>query len=184
MSTSAKNEIFHLCAEAKELGTTPPTIEDVISTILEDVLNIGVSGAEEASPERRRRTLRSTKDSPMPRRRALRAHHLPHNHFKRPRTLTQRRLQEDQDKSDLMDLLQVTGGYDGNQIFAQFELDVSKQFVSSLDELIQKPLELLSDVDFLKNILPNQGTGADGSPVSLNSSITLDASAHVGVIGT
>ena len=164
-------------------------MEDVISTIIEDVLAVSISdpNTAEASSGRLRRTLRSTKNSPMPRRRALRAHHLPHNHFKRPRTLTRRRLEENENTGAfaLMDLIQVTGGYDGKQIFFQFDLDVSKQFVSSFDDLIQKPLELLSEIDFLKNILPAaSGAGGGNSPVSIESNITLDGSAHVGVVGT
>ena len=149
--------------------------------LLEDVLNEGVSDTAESSPERLRRTLRSTKDSPMPRRRALLAHHLPYNNYHRPRRLMQPRLEDDEEKSDLMDFLSVTGGYDGEMIFARFELDVSKQMDGSLDDLIQKPLDLLNEIDFLKHMLPD--SGADTSPVSLNTDISLAASAHVGVLG-
>ena len=178
---SAKNELFHLCAEVEETGADSPTIERVISMLLEDVLSEGVSDTVESSPERLRRTLRSTKDSPMPRRRALRAHHLPYNNYHRPRRLMQPRLEDDEEKSNLMDFLSVTGGYDGEMIFARFELDVSKQFVTSFDELIQKPLDLLNEIDFLKNILPSSGT--DKSPVSLDTNVSLAANAHVGVLG-
>ena len=149
--------------------------------VLEDVLNEGVSDTAESSPERLRRTLRSTKDSPIPRRRALRAHHLPHNNFIRPRRLTEHLSDIDEEKNDLMDFLSVTGGYDGEMIFARFELDVSKQIDGSLDDLIQKPLDLLNGTDFLKHMLPD--LGADTSPVSLNTDISLAASAHVGVLG-
>ena len=154
--------------------------------LLEDVLTESVTGVPEASadPVGSRRVLRSTLDTPLPRRRALRAHHLPHNNYIRPRRLKQRRLvgTGEEDEQDLLDLIHIAGGFDGREISARFELDVSRQLVSSLDELIQKPLDLLNDVDFLKSILPS--AGGDELPVSLDANISLAASAHVGVLGT
>ena len=177
---SAKNELFHLCAEIEETGESPPTFEDVISMILEDVL--GNTSTETSTEETaaRRRSLHEVHRTLLPsRRRALRAHHLPHNRFIRP----QRHLQEEEDNGiirDLIDSLSVTGGFDGAKIFIRFELDVSKQAVESLDELIQAPLDLLNEVDFISNIFPgNEGS----SPNNLESDLDLSASAHIGVLG-
>mmetsp|Transcript_11185 Transcript_11185/g.20474 ORF Transcript_11185/g.20474 Transcript_11185/m.20474 type:complete len:129 (-) Transcript_11185:618-1004(-) len=114
-----KNELFHLCAEVDKTGAYPSTIKEVIPMMLEDVLNEGASDTAESPTERLRPTLRSTKDSSMPCRRALHAHHLPHNHFIQLRRLTWSRLEDDKERSDLVDFLLVTGGYDGGMISAR-----------------------------------------------------------------
>ena len=61
-STSAKNELFHLCAEAAETGEAGPLLEDVISMLVEDVLDFGnLFTAEGCTTERRHRALREAR---------------------------------------------------------------------------------------------------------------------------
>ena len=79
-----------------------------------------------------------------------------------------------------MDSLSVTGWFDGAKIFIRFELDISKQAVESLDELIQAPLDILNKVDFLSNIFPGD---KGSSPINLELDLDLSASAHIGVMG-
>ena len=124
--------------------------------ILEDVTGVGEV-----------KTLQSTSRSLVPRRRAVRAHHLSHNRFIRPQQVTQGRSSDL--AGDLLDALAVTGGYDGQQLFVRLQLDLSKQSINSLDQITQKPLELLSEVDFLAKLLPD--AGGSESPVSLKADV-------------
>lgn len=181
---SAGGELFHLCQEIKQSGEDPPTLEDVVSHILEDVL--GTSSAESSTSAAtgddavRRRRLHEISRSSLPnRRRALRARHLMRNSYIRP----QRYLQEEEDADlvgDLLDSLSVSGGFDGSKIFIRFVLDLSKQVVSSLDDIIQAPLSLLNEVDFLKKLLPGS---AESSPINLDLSMDLNAGAHLSLLG-
>jgi hypothetical protein len=146
----AKNELFHICAEAEESGLPGPTLEDVLSMVLEDVVgedsslansNRRLRGLNHASVAhhhrsidftkrhpRGRRTLRSTHpNSSYIRERALRAHHLPYNHFTRPqRNLLKLRKLNSLGDADLLDKLSISGGYNGNEIFIKIVIDVSK----------------------------------------------------------
>ena len=67
LSCTANSELFHLCAEVKEIGSSvnPPTFEDVISMILEDVLGTSINADSS--------TLSTTDGTVRRRRRALRA---------------------------------------------------------------------------------------------------------------
>ena len=185
---SAKNELFHLCEEIKETGDAPPTLEDVISLILEDVLGeskavaAGSADVEVAG----RRALHTIGKHPVlakRRRRALRAHHLSHNRFTRPRRLGHhtRHLQATNALGDLMDAISITGGYEGSLLFLRVELDLSKQSILEKDALIEKPLDLLSEVDFLTDLFGGSGSG--GIAGSIDADISFSASAHVGVLG-
>lgn len=180
----AKSELFHLCMEVEETGEAPPTLENVLALIFEEVINESTSTTGSDSQETRRRVLRSTDRSDVPHRRALRADHLPHNRYTRPRRLLTngRRLEEEGSSaaSDLVDAISVTGGQDDKQFFIRFQIDVSRMNIESLDELIQKPLELLSEVDFLANMLPDPGS-AD-SPISMEANVSLAASLHASIL--
>lgn len=129
-------ELFHLCAEANTTGASTPTLEDVISMVLEDILNVGGSSTTTLSQEStRQRSLHTSVASPLHnRRRALRAHHLPRNRFIRPRRLStktrgQRRLEESNLISDLMDDVAVSGGYDGEKV-SWFQQRLFSEFCS------------------------------------------------------
>lgn len=162
----------------------PPSLEDVISMILEDVSVLGNSFTSSQPETSGRRLLHTTASHTSPMRgRALRAHHLPHNRFIRPRHHRQL-VEQDDPLGDLLDKLSISGGYDGSKIFFRFELDVSKQSISSLEEIIQKPLDLLKEVEFLKNLFPSAaGVGGTDSHFQLDTDISFAASAHVGVLG-
>ncbi|KAL3759073.1 hypothetical protein ACHAWU_008682 [Discostella pseudostelligera] len=178
----ANNELFHLCAEV-EFSGNPPTIKDVVSMLFEDITSFSGSSAKDFLPVSTwRRALHATNNSPKHKHhRALRAHHLRHNRFIRPRPLAnQRRLENiGNAASELMDAISVSGGYDGVELFVRLELDVSKTFNDSIFELVKKPLELLQNVDFLKNLFPS--TTMNESTPLLNSSVSISSSAHASV---
>lgn len=180
---SAKNELYHLCAEIEATGEDPPTIMDVVSMIFEDISSTSGSSAKDFLPvSRRRRDLQATSHT-YEHHRALRASHLLHNRYIRPRPLAnQRRLAIDGEAlSDIMDAISVSGGYDGVELFVKLELDVSKIFDDSIDELVRKPFELLNGVDFIKNLFPSTTMNA-GTPL-LDSSVSISSGAHVSVRG-
>ena len=195
--TIAKSELFHLCKEVELTGATAPTLEDVISMVLEDVLgeNQGISATSTAQTAQQRRMRHVPETSHMDlhhngrpsalsngKRRALRAHHLPHNHLKRPRRLGHKHRHLSSDPlGDLLDAISVEGGYDGTAVFFKLELDVSKQQVSSLGELLEKPLDLLSEVDFLQQLFKDDS--GSGSPLNIQTDISLSAGAHLSIRG-
>ena len=161
--------------------------------ILEDILgeSEAIAAASPSSSTTRRRALHVPGTSHLDmhhnnrpsvlsanRRRALRAHHLPYNRFKRPRRLghKHRHLTSDS-KGDLLDSISVEGGYDGEAVFFRLGLDVSKQAVASLEEMLKSPLDLLNEVDFLAQLF--DGSGSGGSPLNINTDISLSASAHL-----
>lgn len=82
-----------------------------------------------------------------------------------------------------MDAISVTGGYDGVELFVKLELDVSKVFTDSIDELVRKPLEILDSVDFIKSLFPSTKTTKNEAEPLLDSSISFSAGAHVSVRG-
>lgn len=158
---SAKNELFQLCAEVELTGESPPTLQDLYLLILEEIEDLAPTDAVEGTSDRRR---------------ALRAHHLSHNQYTRP---AYRRLESNEVTRNLLDAISASVDYDGKQVLAHVELDVSKSFNTSLEELIEKPLDLLRGVDFLSELFP------DASPIDLSLGLDADllvtASAHVGV---
>lgn len=153
--------------------------------LFEDITSFSGSSAKDFLPVSTwRRALHATNNSPKHKHhRALRAHHLRHNRFIRPRPLAnQRRLENiGNAASELMDAISVSGGYDGVELFVRLELDVSKTFNDSIFELVKKPLELLQNVDFLKNLFPS--TTMNESTPLLNSSVSISSSAHASVRG-
>jgi hypothetical protein len=210
MLSETNRAILPTNTEAAETGDEGPNLEDVISMLMEDVISESLlsSLSAAASSGRRHRALHearvnhaSTSHSPLKakrnarghralrkthpsaaslHRRAPRAHHLRYNSFTRPR----RRLQETGDdiKSELLDALSITGGYDGIQLFFKLEMDVSKEVVKDLNEVILKPLRLLSEADFLSDL--NLFTaGSSETSFQLESDISFSASAHMGARG-
>lgn len=196
----AKNEIFHMCEEVNATGADPPSIEDVIAIIQEDVLGAQEDVLEAQddifttdSRRLRSRSLRALRNHHLPhtrssrhqRDRALRAHRLPFNHYTRPRNKRSRRLLEEDAleedasrKVDLLDSLTVEGGFDGSTIYVQLSIDLSMPELHMLSDLLQRPLAALSNVEKLKNVF---GQTNDG-----NSSLTLNtdfsAGAHFSVL--
>ena len=82
---------------------------------------------------------------------------------------------------DLLDSLVVTGGYDGSKLFYKLEMDISKEVVEGLDTIIEKPLELLSEVSFLTDLF---GTGSSTtSSFDFAADISMTSGAHLGVMG-
>jgi len=155
----AKNELFHLCEEVKTTGSPSPTLEDVISLILEDILgesqSIASSSSSQLAEERRLLRIGSSRVDfhhmgrpsvlSSGRRRALRAHHLPYNHFQRPR----RKMLQSDLKGDLLDSISIEGGYDGTSIFFSVKLDISKQAVDPLEIILQNPLNNIQENELL-----------------------------------
>ena len=198
---SAKSELFHLCKEIEFTGDLPPTLEHVISMIMEDILGEaeGISAASTSQATQRRRMMQVPGTSHLDihhnsrpsalssgRRRALRAHHLPHNHLKRARRLGYKHRHLTSDLlGDLLDAISVEGGFDGAGIFFKLDLDISKQAVSSLENLLTMPLDVLSEVDLLQKLFPS-ATGS-GDAVNVNSAtsidISLSASARLSIKG-
>ena len=82
-----------------------------------------------------------------------------------------------------MDAISVEGGYDGSTVFFKLELDVSKQAVSSLDDLLKAPLDLLSEVDFFKSLFNSSVDSESTSPLTVESDISLSAGAHISIRG-
>ena len=164
--------------------------------ILEDILgeSEAIAGASSAQTTERRRMRQIPGNSHLDthhngrpsalsagRRRALRAHHLQNNKFERPRRLghKHRHLLSDP-LGDLIDAISVEGGYDGALVFFRLELDISKQAVSSLGAMLEKPLDLLSEVDFLTKLF--KGSGSD-TPLNIVTDISLSAGAHLSIRG-
>lgn len=172
---SAKNELNHLCAEVNITGEDPPSLDDVISLLFEDITNEALPSSVNDSTGRR---LKNTH------RRALRAHHLHHNRFVRPQRLAkQRRLNDDANPSNnLMDALSITGGYNGVELYIKLDLDVSKLAVSSIDDLVKLPFSQLENVEFLKKIFAPINNSIGEEP-ALNTSVSFSAGAHVSILG-
>ena len=214
ITLSVKNELFHLCAEAAETGDVGPLLEDVITMIKEDVLDFvdfdnlftaegcatgrrhralreaGIHRAttshaifkRTAGDHRGRRALRKTHPSACSPR-ARRARHLPYNHFTRPPR--RRRLQTECPSIELLDGISIIGGYDGIQIFLKLELDVSKEDIEDLREVILKPLKLLSEAEFLRelNLFEDGDSLADSIFDNIEADISFSAGAHMGATG-
>jgi hypothetical protein len=208
MLSETNRVILPINTEAAETGDDGPNLEDVISMLTEDVISESLlsSLSAAASSGRRHRALHearvnhaSTSHSPLKakrnarghralrkthpssaslHRRAPRAHHFRYNSFTRPK----RRLQLDVVTSALLDSLSITGGYDGSQIFFKLEMDVSKEVVKDLNEIILKPLRLLSEADFLSDLNLFSG-GSSETSFHLESDISFSASAHLGATG-
>jgi hypothetical protein len=171
----------------KESGLPPPSIDDVIALIQEEVFGTGKNGggsSEGAASSQSRRSLRShhlphTQGSRHQRHRALRAHHLPYNHFESPRDM--RRLQSASELlEDLLDSLSVEGGYDGEMVYVRLSLDISKEDLDVIKDLLLQPLNRLSgELDFLSGIFGSDG----GSETSLpfGSTVNVDVDFSVGV---
>lgn len=137
-----------------------------------------------AMDQRGRRALRST--HPTVRhlvRPAPRAHHLRYNHFTRPPRC--RNLQDASSSTELLDGLSIQGGYDGNQIFFKFVIDVSKGEMGNLRDIIFKPLQLLSETEFLQdlNLFSNGASVIDSVFDNINADISFSAGAHLSVTG-
>jgi hypothetical protein len=202
---SAKNEVFHLCAEAEETGDRGPSLDDVISMVLEDVLNQSlmstltetsgwcrralqharvmyttIEHARMARSSQGNRALRVSHPSSVftPHRHATRSHHLRYNHFTRPR----RQLRQDHVISELLDSLSIRGGYDGSQIFLKVKMDVSKESVNDLDSLILQPLQLLDNTDFLPDLNILSGSSSETS-ISIDTDLSFLAGAHLEATG-
>ena len=207
----AKNEIYHLCAEAAETGDVGPLLEDAIALVVEEVLSFE---AEECSPDRRgrvlhearvnhattswatsrivavdhrgRRSLRKTHPKAavrtLHRSLAPRVRHLRFNHFTRP---PRRRHLEACTSTELLDGLSIKGGYDGSQIFFKLELDVSKGEISDIRDIILKPLQLLSESDFFNGKDFFGGGAASAASVfdNIDADISFSAGAHLGATG-
>ncbi len=187
-----------------ETGAKGPTLEDVIFLILEDVLgqaedtsattsvrrhralheHRGTRATASSSAHLTRRRGRSLRTShPMTKRRkcALRANHLQFNRFTRPLRRSKYRRLASSVVGDLLDSLVVTGGYDGRKLFYKLEMDISKEVVEGLDTIIEKPLELLSEVSFLTDLF---GTGSSTtSSFDFAADISMTSGAHLGVMG-
>ena len=150
--------------------------------LFEDVAGEAGSGLNDAftSQDSTSRRLKNTH------RRALRANHLRHNRYLRPRRMVnQRRLEDNADTpGDLMDALSVTGGYNGGELFIKLELDVSKLSVDSIDDLIRKPFEILENAEFIVALFPSTNNSTEGeSLLNHSASFSVSASAHVCVRG-
>jgi hypothetical protein len=180
----AKNELFHLCAEIEVTGEDPPTLNDVVSMLFEDITSLSGSSSKDYLRDSTHRSLVVANIRPKyAYHRALRARHLHHNRFIRPRPLAnQRRLDTSDANSDLtMDDISVTGGYNGAELFVKLQVDVSKVFADSIDELVRKPFDLLKNVDFMKNMFPSIGT--NGSDPAIDSTVSFSAGAHASIRG-
>lgn len=212
---TAKNEMFHLCAEALETGDVGPFLDDVLSMLVEDVLDFdSLSTADECNTELRHRTLREArihhaitshanpklstgdrrghralrKTHPAARnihRLAPRARHLRFNHFTRPPR--RRRLQTGCSNAELLDGLSLKGGYDGTQIFFKLKLDVSKNDVGDLRDILLKPLEVLNETG--SNFLDELNLFSGGTSVmdtvfdNIDVDISFLAGAHMAATG-
>ena len=186
-------------------------LEDVITTLIEDVLDFdSLFTAEGCSSERRHRALQEAriqhaitshtaskvfgdhrggralrKTHPDSRSRvAPRARHLRYNHFTRPPR--RRHLTEACASTELLDGLSIKGGYDGTQIFFKLELDVSKEAMNDLRDIILKPIQLLSETDFMQDLSDLFSDGAsivDSVFDSIEADISFSAGAHLGATG-
>lgn len=149
--------------------------------LFEDITSLSGSKSKDYLRDSTRRSLVVANKRPKyTYHRALRARHLRHNRFIRPRPL--RRLDTSDANSDLtMDDISVTGGYNGAELFVKLQVDVSKVFADSIDELVRKPFDLLKNVDFMKNMFPSIGT--NGSDPAIDSSVSFSAGAHASIRG-
>ena len=186
----AKNELFHLCEEVKITGSPSPRLEDVISLILEDILgksqSIASSSSSQLAEERRLLRIGSSRVDfhhmgrpsvlSSGRRRALRAHHLPYNHFQRPR----RKMLQSDLLGDLLDNISIEGGYDGTSIFFSVKLDISKQAVDPLEIILQNPLDNIQENELLGNLFQTSGSGP---PKNIDIDTSVSASASVSLSG-
>lgn len=77
---------------------------------------------------------------------------------------------------DLLDSLSISGGYDGSQFFLKLDIDISKQYASDLDSIIERPLELLREISFVNDLFEG-----DLSSISFDADISFTAGTHVGV---
>eukprot|EP00956_Cyclotella_meneghiniana_P034977 scaffold109952_cov105-Cyclotella_meneghiniana.AAC.1 len=158
--------------EAVQTGDVGPMLEDLITMMIEDVLDFdNVEGCTERrralrearshhavrnsgsrnSDHRGRRHLRKTHPAARALRRlAPRAQHLPYNHFTRPRR--RRHLQAECFNTELLDGLSIKGGYDGTKIFFNIDLDVSRRVIEESREVVLKPLEFLSQTELLQSL--------------------------------
>lgn len=174
--------------QVKNNNATPPSIEDVIAMIQEDVFGAqGGPSSEGSARVRSRRSLRShhlphTRSSRHQRDRALRAHHLPHTRFTRPRDLRSRRLESADLVEDLIDSLSVDGGFDGSMLFVRLSLDVSKDVLDGIQDLLLSPLGRISEVDFLTDVF----SSGDNTSTPFGDTISVDgafsAGAHLTVL--
>ena len=178
----AKNEFYHLCKEANSTGVAP-SIEDVISLIREEIDGAS-SNSNSAGGD-------SNSNSVSTGRRSLRAHHLRKTQYQRPRRLRERggrRLQESSGAGtdlvdNLLDGFRVGGGFDGEKIFVCLALDLSKEVVSGVGDLLDRPLQILGgeDAGFLSKVLGSDPsanfTGFDSSDTAGN--VAFSASAHI-----
>lgn len=113
---------------------------------------------------------------------APRARHLRYNHFTRP---PRRRKLHECSSKELLDGLYIKGGWDGTQIFVKLELDVSKDAIDNLREVIMKPLGLLSETNFLQELdLVSGGASiVDSVFDNIEADISFSAGAHMGATG-
>lgn len=196
---AAKNELFHVCAEAAETGDVGPSLDDAISMLKEDVLDFdSISNAAGCPLGRRHRALHDTNalyaTSRIGGRRVLRkthpsagalqrvalsrARHLRFNHFTRP---PRRRSLQQACSSELLDHLSIIGGYDGTQIFFKLELDASKGTMSGIRDVVLKPLQLLSESDFFSDkYFLGDGSAAATVFDNIDLDISFSAGAHMG----
>lgn len=205
---SAKNELFHLCAEATETGDVGPLLDDVLLMLEEDVLDsVDLFSTEGCAAERHHRSLREArthrattfrgksrinhrgqrslrKTHPAAhslRSRAPRARHLRYNHFTRP---SRRRL-NGCSTTELLDGLYLKGGWDGSQVFIKLELDISKESLEDARQVILKPLELLRETYFLQelNLVSGGASVMASSFDGIDADISFSSDAHMGVKG-
>lgn len=187
----AKNELFHLCQEVEESGAEPPSVEDVIAMIQEDVFGAqGDTSAETSRRLRSRRKLRAkylshAQHTRHQRRRALRAHHLPRTKFTRPRPHSRRLAESGDLVADLIDGLAVEGGYDGEILFIRTTLDISKTNLEldDIKTLLLSPLERFNEVDFLAEVFDSSDS-SESLPFVDTVSVDSDfnAGAHLSVL--
>ena len=181
-SVTVNGEVLHLCTECQSKDDVDcPRFVDVIELIKEEVFGqevstVLVSDATSVSSRRRHR--------------ALRAHHLPYNNYKRFRTsslYSRRHLQEDTLPAllgDLLDSLTVNGSYDGTVLSLELTLDLSKQNDSfGLDDIIESPLRLLNEVPFLRSLFPQTDEMSSSSSFQLDTDSSFSAGAHISVLG-
>ena len=194
-----------------ETGDVGPLLDDVLSMVVEDVLDYdslssstattrrqrALHGARVSHPStahttsriagdhRGRLSLRNTHPAAHGRRDlAPRAHHLRYNRFTRPQR-HRRRLQDDSSITELLDNFSFKGGYDGTQIFFKLELDVSKGDVGGLRDVILKPLALLSETNFLQdlNIFSGGASSVDSVFDNTYIDISFSGGGHLGATG-
>ena len=137
-----------------------------------------------AGNRRGRRALRTTHPAALSvRRLAPRARHLRYNRFTRP-PRPRRRLHSEFNLSELLDGLSIRGGYDGSQIFFKFDLDVSKDDVGDLRNVLFRPLKLLSEASFLVDLNLSSGHSITENVFDdTYADISFSSGVHLGVTG-